>query len=299
MKMRLSDVLDNLAIGEFSQTAMAESGEFTVANINKIIVLLNAAITDISSRFWVKKKEVYIKTKKGQNTYVLEKSVPGNENRFGSCNPCGPNGDPFEDDLLQIYSITDEHGTEYWLNHDTSAAPSGSGGCTCQPVSQQTFNDMCECCKQKRYRATIDDVNTITTIHHPYGVPNQQPNYARTITLLAYNTLRIPEEAEGKTLKVVYRASGKRMRKIDVNLTPVYDVSRIEVDLPPAYLSAVLNYIASRKFNPNMNGVQNGFHEGNNYYQKYLAACALIQDQGFDVAPVGNEGSKFTNRGFV
>lgn len=297
--MRLSDVLDNLAIGEFSQTSMGESGEFTLANANKIIVLLNSAITDISSRFWVKKKEVYIKTKPGQDTYVLEKSIAGGESRFGYCSPCHANGDPFEDDLLQIYSITDETGCEYWLNHDTAAVPTGNGGCTCQPVSQATFENMCEFCRKKRFTATLDEPNTVTTIHHPFGVPNQRPNKSRVITLLAYNKLRIPEEAYGRTLKVVYRASGKRMQKIDPVLNPNYDFTRIEVDLPPAYLSAVLNYIASRKFNPNMNGVQNGFHEGNNYYQKYLSACALLQDQGFDVAPVGAEGTKFKDRGFV
>ena len=52
MKLRLQDVLDNLLIGEFSQTGWAADGEFSIATVNKIIVLLNAAMADISSRFW-------------------------------------------------------------------------------------------------------------------------------------------------------------------------------------------------------------------------------------------------------
>lgn len=298
MKMRLSDVLDNLAVGEFSQTAMAETGEFSVKNINKIIVLLNAAMTDISSRFWVKKKEVYIKTKAGQNTYVLDKALQGNGG-FGSCNPCHANGDAFEDDLLQIYAITDSEGREYWLNHDVSATPTGGGTQSCQPMDQGAFNNLDETCKNYRYSQTIDEPSTIVTRAYPYGVPNEQPKSSRVIKLLAYNTFRIPDDLPVTTLKIEYRASAKRMQKIDPNLNSMFDPTRIMVDLPPAYLNAVLNYIASRKFNPNLNGLNQGFHEGNNYYQKYLSACALIQEQGFDIAPVGNEGSKFRDKGFV
>lgn len=66
MKLRLSDVLDNLLYGEFAQTGWAQDGEFSIANVNKIIVLLNSALADISSRFWIKRKEVFLQPAKGK-----------------------------------------------------------------------------------------------------------------------------------------------------------------------------------------------------------------------------------------
>lgn len=293
MKLRLSDVLDNLLIGEFSQLSWAEGDTFSNKNINKIIVLLNAGLTDISSRFWVKRKDVYVTTKAGCDVYTLDQAVAGGMG-FSLCHR---NGDKFEDDLMEIYSITDEAGNPFWINRDVDSDDGYETNQRFRATTPGALDAMDHGCRDARFSATVDKANTITTIHQPFGTSNIRPLHHGVINLLAYNKFRVPKDLKPCKLKVTYRASAARMRRIEdyVGKTP----DQIFVDVPPAYLSALLNYIASRKFNPNLNGVQQGFHEGNNYYQKYLSACALLQDQGFEVEPMGNEGSKFTSKGFV
>lgn len=300
MKLRLQDVLDNLLIGEFSQTGWAADGEFSIATVNKIIVLLNAAMADISSRFWVKRKEVFLRTCKGQTVYVIDNSVASKQSKLqGGSYLTTSTGDIFEDDLQEIYEIYDCAGREMPIGVDTGEphAVGRTCGCGNKIISQSQFDNMCECCKQKRYVNTLDEPGTIVTRRHPYGTPNDVPRNGRVIQLQAYNTIRVPDDLEPQTLRIVYRATAKRLKKVTDDGT--YFPEKIYLDVPMEYLQAILYYIASRKFNPNMQGVQQGFHEGNNYYTKYLSACQLLQDQGAGVEPVGNHGSKFEQNGFV
>lgn len=302
MKLRLADVLDNLLVGEFAQTGWAADGEFSIATVNKIIVLLNGALGDISSRFWVKRKEVFLQTCKGQTLYVIDKSVASKQSKLqnGACHLTTSTGEIFEDDLQQIYEIYDQDGNEMLIGVD-AGSPHDSVGRTCgcgnNIMSQDKFDNLCECCKQKRYVNTLDKPGTITTRRHPYGVPNERPLSESVIQLAAYNTIRVPDCLPPQKLRIIYRAAVKRVKKVADDGT--YDPNYITLDVPYEYLQAILYYIASRKFNPNLNGVQQGFHEGNNYYQKYIAACSLLQDQGAGVEPVGNHGDKFEQKGFV
>jgi len=170
MKLRLADVLDNLLIGEFSQTGWAADGEFSIATVNKIIVLLNGALGDISSRFWVKRKEVFLQTCKGQTLYVIDKSVASkNASLQGKTCLTTSTGEVFEDDLQEIYEIYDQYGNEMTIGVD-AGDPHASVGRTCgcgnKIISQDKFDSMCECCKQKRYVNTLDKPGTITTRFH-------------------------------------------------------------------------------------------------------------------------------------
>lgn len=79
MKLTLADVLDQLHTGEFSQLSWAEEDEFSLKVVNKIIPLLNAGIGDIASRFWIKRKEVYIRTCPGKTLYVIDKVTASQE----------------------------------------------------------------------------------------------------------------------------------------------------------------------------------------------------------------------------
>ena len=301
MKLRLSDVLDNLLYGEFAQTGWAQDGEFSIANVNKIIVLLNSALADISSRFWIKRKEVFLQTCKGKTLYVIDNSVASQQMKLqgGNGGLKTSTGEVWEDDLQSIYEIYDCNGNELHIAHDVGS-PHDSAGRTCKCGNKLTpdeLDDMCFPCRQKRFKQTIDKPATITTRYHPYGMPNIRPGDSESVQLAAYNTIRIPDDMPAQKLRVVYRAAAKPVKKIvDKNL---YDPTRIFIDVPYEYLQAILNFIASRKFNSNKSGVQGGMHEGNNYYQKYIAACTLLQDQGSGVEPVDNNGSKFEDSGFV
>ena len=302
MKLRLSDVLDNLLVGEFAQTGWAQDGEFSVATVNKIIILLNAALGDISSRFWIKRKEVFLQTCRGQTLYVIDNSVASAQMKLqgGNCNLTTSTGEVWEDDLQQIYEVYDCNGNEMPLAHDVGS-PHASARRTCKcgaPISPEELDEMCYKCRNARFSKTVDKPGTIVTRHHPFGVPNIRPGDSCSIQLAAYNTIRVPDNLTPQKLRVVYRATAKRVKKIENNGIP-YDPTRIFIDVPYEYLQAILFYIASRKFNSNKSGVQGGMHEGNNYYQKYIAACTLLQDQGAGVEPVGNSGNKFEQNGFV
>lgn len=301
MKLRLSDVLDNLLVGEFAQTGWAQEGEFSVATVNKIIILLNSALGDISSRFWVKRKEVFLQTCKGQTLYVIDNSVASQQQKLqgGNCNLKTSTGEIWEDDLQQIYEVYDCNGIEMPIAHDVGS-PHASAGRTCKCGTKLTpdqLDEMCYKCRNARFSKTVDKPATVTTRAHPYGVPNIRPGDSCAIQLAAYNTIRVPDNLPPQKLRVVYRATAKRVKKIvDVN---TYDPTRIFIDVPYEYLQAILNFIASRKFNSNKTGLNQGMHEGNNYYQKYIAACTLLQDQGAGVEPVGNQGDRFEQNGFV
>lgn len=284
MKLSLADVLDNLLVGEFSLMSWAEKGSFSIPEANKIIVLLNAAMGEISSRFWIKRKQVHLQLCKGKNVYVIDKSVANQQAKLkGQCYLFAPNGEMFEDDLIEIYKVMDCNGMEFPLNSD---APN-LGKSTCSRCNRTP----CGC------QNTLDTPGTIVTRHSPFGCNDQVAMLGFPLRLQSYNTLVVPNEVKRQRLVIEYRSGAKRLKPVvDDGL---YDPSRIYLDLPYEYLQALIFYIASRKFNPNMNGLQQGFHEGNNYYQKYIAACALLQDQGSGVEPVGNAGEKFSARGFV
>lgn len=300
MKLRLSDILDNLLVGEFAMTGWAQDGEFTLATTNKIIVLINAALSDISSRFWIKRKEVFLQTYCDQTLYVIDKSVATKSNGLGNaCYLTTSTGEVFEDDLQEIYEIYDANGMEIPIGVDVGN-PHAMGsfcGCGAPIICQSEFDNMCECCKQERYVQTLDNPASITTRGNPYScAPNLKPLSSNVIQKAAYNAIRIPDDFPPQVLRVVYRAAVKRVKKVSDD--GLYDPERIVLDLPAEYLQAILFYIASRKFTGNTTTTQNGADMGTNYYQKYIAACSLLQDQGAGVEPVGNHGSKFTDNGF-
>lgn len=118
--------------------------------------------------------------------------------------------------------------------------------------------------------------------HRRYQVPSV---YTRS-----YNTLYIPGNVPGDTFTVVYRASHPALEYS----TGYFDPSRIEVDLPPSHLEALLYYIASRIMNPI--GMTEQFHEGNNYASKYEQECQRLEladlqiDTGEDTYPLERNG---------
>ena len=290
MKLKLSDILDNLAEGEFSQMAWGDSGEISLPVANKIIVLINAGVSDIYKRFYLKRKKLWLQTCPGVNQYVLDSSVANQLAKLkGQCYLL--EGDKLIDDVIQIISVHGENGKPFELNVDGDVSPRSRGcshghgsACTCHTSQFDTLD----------VPGTIYTRNPYEPCGHSYA---DRPEYQNSLWLSSYNTIRVPDNFCAQKLHVTYRAGFRKLKKIEDN--GLYAPEQIEVDLPMEYLEPLIYYIASRKFNPNMNGVQQGFHEGNNYYQRYLAACALLVDQGLDVSAIGDSGMKFRDRGFV
>lgn len=93
----------------------------------------------------------------------------------------------------------------------------------------------------------------------------------------ALNTLVVPPAITASGLTVVYRANHPLIIKEDNS----FDPTEVEIDLPAQYENALLLYIASRVFNPI--GLNQEFHDGNNYWAKFEAACALLTQQGLEL----------------
>lgn len=305
MRLTLQDVLDNLLIGELSQTSWASDGEFTINNVNKLIVLINAGLSELSTRFWLKNKQVYLQTCPGMSLYVLDKSVASQQQKLrGLCYLISPSGEMFSDDLIQIYKVQDANGTDMRMNIDTGNADWHYAGicrtgCGRPVITHDSHNGECECCLVKRFMSTLDKPSPITTASRwdPFGWPSHIYNRGEVVALAAYNTIRVHPSYIGQQLSVFYRAGATKLKKIEDD--GLYDPERILIDLPRSYLDALCFYIASRKFNANIQGVGQQFHDGNNYYQKYIAACTLLETQGIGAAPMGDGSDVFVDKGFV
>lgn len=60
-----------------------------------------------------------------------------------------------------------------------------------------------------------------------------------------------------------------------------FDPKRLDVELPPTHLTALLWFVASRAHNPI--GMGQEFNSGNTYYAKYENECARLEGNGLDV----------------
>lgn len=115
---------------------------------------------------------------------------------------------------------------------------------------------------------------------------------SRVIRTPEINTLIVPPALVSTYLTVVYRANHARIVKEDNG----FDPTEVEVNLPPQYENALLLYIASRVFNPI--GLNQEFHDGNNYWGKFEAACAVLANKGLDLNAESGEG-RFERNGWA
>lgn len=115
---------------------------------------------------------------------------------------------------------------------------------------------------------------------------------SKVIRTPTINTLIVPPALVTTHLTVVYRGNHPRIIKEDNS----FDPAEVEIDLPPQYENALLLYIASRVFNPI--GLNQEFHDGNNYWGKFEAACAQLNQKGLDLNAETGEG-RFERNGWA
>ena len=95
------------------------------------------------------------------------------------------------------------------------------------------------------------------------------------VRMPTYNCLVLPPDLATQTLKVLYRANHKKLEKT----AGFFDPSQVQVDIPEVYLEALLLHVASTMTNPSGTASGNvAFHEGNNYWGKFEAACQSLMD---------------------
>ena len=114
-----------------------------------------------------------------------------------------------------------------------------------------------------------------------------------------YDRLIVPTDPElapwlkeTTQIDVRYRADHPAINTALANAAP----STIEIELPPTHLEALLFYIASRLHNP-LGMTPETTHEGNNYFQRFLASCEELKMQNYEIDE-GDDNTKLWERGF-
>ena len=109
----------------------------------------------------------------------------------------------------------------------------------------------------------------------------------------AYNTIKLdPKSIKGDML-IKYKA---RIKPMDLTVSP----ENTYIDLPDHFLNALVLYVASRRYNPK--GAETFgrgmFHEGNNYWSKYIEECNDLKASLASTGSVG-DNTNFYRGGWV
>lgn len=98
--------------------------------------------------------------------------------------------------------------------------------------------------------------------------------------------------AQPPTLTVHYRAHHPRITLSDA----VHSPSSVLIELPAAYIQALLFFVASRVMNPV--GMVDEFHAGNTYAAKFEQECQMLEAHNLDIDDAGHRG-RFDAQGFM
>lgn len=109
---------------------------------------------------------------------------------------------------------------------------------------------------------------------------------------IIHQTTQTPDHLKTETLDVYYRAN----HPILTMPLGYFEPKRVDIELPYSHLEALLYFVASRAHNPI--GMSDEFHAGNNYAQRYEAACQELERLGLRI-DVGQQGSKLESKGFA
>lgn len=293
MKLTIADVLGNLAAAELSHLALFEDGpEIPINKFNlKLLPLINAGLIDIHTRFFVKQKEIWVKYCHGDTRLVLDRKNTASVHSLRGGSFIQDCEDPFYDDVVEILSVYNESGMQFPLNQDDGYAQSKPCGCrgSCSHGDRYCGN---------KYENTLDIPNGITTVSRcrPYGSGDSSRSGLPGLFTPAMNIIKLPDGMGEGFLRVIYKAAPRRIKPLEDNGVTTYD--RIMLDLPASYLNALVFYLASRLTAPTNGGLQGQTNETLKYYNQYLAACALLQDQGIDVSTTASGVGRFNQSGF-
>jgi hypothetical protein len=149
---------------------------------------------------------------------------------------------------------------------------------------------------QEDYILTATDLLKVEQVTDADGVvlPLNDAADPTSLSTPASTILRVPTDAYdmSATLTVHYRAS---LPMITVGLG-YFDPQRIEVDLPVAYLQALLYFVASRVHNPI--GMTNEFNAGNNWAAKYEYECQRLENENLQTDQ-GGSNTRLARNGWV
>lgn len=125
-----------------------------------------------------------------------------------------------------------------------------------------------------------------------YSLYTPSFNILRVPVGMVTDSIEIPEIYKTDTLEVVYRANHYNINE-DTGLD---DPDDTEVEIPDSHLEALLYFIASRVHNPI--GLDNTFHQGNNFAAKYEAECQRLEQVNLNVDQ-GSQSDRLYRNGWI
>lgn len=127
-----------------------------------------------------------------------------------------------------------------------------------------------------------------------YSVNTPKLNTLDVPEAIVNNGNDLPDKLKTTHLKVKYRANHTKL-----TYDPAYDYAYeegSELELPDAYMEALLYFVASRINNPI--GMSNEFHAGNSYMMKYEQECQRLEADNLQV-DVTQTNSRLVRNGWV
>ena len=118
--MRLQEIFESLAMGEFSQLSIGgqEQGVVNASNYPNVLNHVNLALTTIFTRFTLLEGRVVLALQDMRENYALtsEFAVNGRSASDGVRYLLDTEDDPFKDDILKVERVLTEKGIELALN---------------------------------------------------------------------------------------------------------------------------------------------------------------------------------------
>lgn len=258
-----SDVIDQLETAEANLISLVDNKEKRILpdKYNKVITLLNTALSDIFTRFEVRHGSCIIQTTEGKYNYLLDVS--------NSITTDPVNGfivddesSPFEDEVLEVtgvYTIDDHKLPFNTLDRD---------------LVPRDFT--------KDYSFDIADCR-------------------RSFLSPKYKTLRTPLGLRSSLVKLQYKVGHTKIKKIEAIELDSFDPETLVIDLPYVYLVPMVYYIISRLSNARgtERAGQGMFNEGASFFAKYLSECNLIKDSLSQSEQTIENSDNFSQRGFI
>ena len=132
----------------------------------------------------------------------------------------------------------------------------------------------------------------LNDIANPFACMTPSMSTLTVPSLIVTPTSDTPDWLKTDKLNVVYRANHPI---ITISLG-LFDPNKVDIELPYSHLEALLYFVASRVNNPI--GMNNEFHAGNNYAQKYELACQELERVNMRI-DVGQTNHKLYQKGFA
>lgn len=127
---------------------------------------------------------------------------------------------------------------------------------------------------------------------NPYSILNKTVTRLEVPVDIANQEVSLPEELKTPYLTLEYRAKHPKL----VIPMGYFDPARVNIELPDAYLQALLLFIASRAHSP-MGMVGEG-QVGAMWFTRYEAECARLEAENLDI-DVGGETHRFERGGWI